>query len=263
MEIEIVQIDAFTGEPYKGNPAAVCLLKKPADEQWMKNVAREMNLSETAFFYPIDGGYHLRWLTPKAEVDLCGHGTLATAHFLFENKLEPADKKISFKTKSGWVSASKNGDLITLDFPLQRPKKIKLPRGLTKALGGKPVYVGRYADSYFVQLAKARTVRELKPDMMALEKLPLPKVCVTALSDTGKYDFVTRRFSPKIGINEDPVNGNSHTALAPYWGEILKKKKMRSLACSERGGELLVEIDCNRVKISGRAVTVMCAKLLY
>ncbi|MGH8014632.1 MAG: PhzF family phenazine biosynthesis protein [Candidatus Zixiibacteriota bacterium] len=263
MEIEIVQIDAFTGEPYKGNPAAVCLLKAPADEKWMKNVAREMNLSETAFLYPIKDGYHLRWLTPKAEVNLCGHGTLASAHFLYEDGHEPVNKPIAFKTKSGWVSASKNGDLITLDFPLQKPKKIKPPRGLLQALGAKPVYVGRYADSYFVQFAKAKTVRELKPDMMALEKLPLPKVCVTAPSDSDKFDFVTRRFSPKIGINEDPVNGNSHTALAPYWGEILNKTKLRSLACSERGGELFVETAGDRVKISGRAVTVMRARLLY
>lgn len=262
METEIVQIDAFTSEPYRGNPAAVCLLKVPADEQWMKNVAREMNLSETAFLYPIEGGYHLRWLTPKSEVDLCGHATLATAHLLYDDGIEPRNKSISFKTRVGWISASMEEELIILDFPLNRPKKIKPPNGLLKALGVKAEFVGGYPKSYLVQVAKAKTVRDLKPDLNALEKLDRPKVCVTALSDSKKYDFVSRLFAPKLGIPEDPVNGNSHTALTPFWGSILNKTELRSYYASERGGELFVRMAGDRVKIGGRAVTVMRAKLL-
>jgi len=229
----------------------------------MKNVAREMNLSETAFLHPIKGGYHLRWLTPKSEVDLCGHGTLATAHLLFEDGHEPENRPIRFKTRVGWVSASKDGELITLDFPVNKPKKIKPPLGLLKALGVKAEYVGTYPKSYLVQVARAKTVRNLNPDMKALEKLQRLKICVTAPADNKDFDFVSRLFAPKLGIPEDPVNGNSHTALTPYWSGILKKKKLRSFYSSERGGEIFVQLDTGRIKISGRAVTVMRGKLLY
>lgn len=261
--IEIIQIDAFTSEPYKGNPAAVCLMKGPGNEKWMKLVAREMNLSETAFLYPIKGGYHLRWLTPKSEVDLCGHATLATAHFLYENGHAPIDQPISFKTRVGWVSATKDGDFITLDFPVNRPKKIKAPSALLKALGVKADYVGTYPNAYLVELSSAKAVRELKPDLKALEKLNVLKVCVTAKSDSKKYDFISRLFAPKLGIPEDPVNGNSHTALIPYWCNLLNKSKLRSYYASERGGELFVRLDSDRVKISGKAVTAMRASLLF
>jgi PhzF family phenazine biosynthesis protein len=262
-QIEIVQIDAFTSEAYKGNPAAVCLMKGPGNEQWMRHVAREMNLSETAFLYPIKGGYHLRWLTPTSEVDMCGHATLATAHFLYEQGHEPKNKEIAFKVRAGWVSASKEGELITLNFPVNRPKKVKTPATLAKALGAKPKYVGVYPNAYLVEFASAKTVRELKPDLTALEKLSKAKICVTAKSDSKKYDFISRLFAPKLGIPEDPVNGNSHTALTPYWGTILNRDSLRSYYASARGGEIFVRLEGDRVRISGKAVTVMHAKLLY
>ena len=216
MPIEIFQVDAFTATPYKGNPAAVCLTDGPKDEQWMRNVAREMNLSETAFLHPIEGGYSLRWLTPKAEVDLCGHGTLATSHFLIEQGHETGETPIKFHTRSGWVSATKSGDWIELDFPVYPPEEIAPPAGLSEALGIEPVYTGVYPKALLVRIAKADTVRNLKPDLNALEKFEWMKFCVTAKSDDDKSDFVSRFFAPRIGIPEDPVNGNSHTALAPY-----------------------------------------------
>ena len=261
--IEIVQIDAFTSEPFKGNPAAVCLMDAPGNDDWMKNVAREMNLSETAFLYPIEGGYHLRWLTPNSEVDLCGHGTLATAHFLFEDEHEPTDKSIKFKTRVGWVSASKEGDYIALDFPVNIPEEIDAPQDIHEALGAEAIYVGRYPKAYLVELVNDSAVRELKPDLTALESLDQPKICVTAKDSTGKADFVARLFAPAIGIPEDPVNGNSHTALTPYWSAKLGKETLKSHFVSERGGEIKVKLDGNRVKISGQAVTVMRARLLF
>lgn len=262
-QIEIVQIDAFTSEPFKGNPAAVCLMDGPGDEEWMKKIAREMNLSETAFLYSIDGGYHLRWLTPNSEVDLCGHGTLATAHMLFEDGHEPADRPINFKTRVGWVSASKEDDYIILDFPVNKPEKIEAPPNLIEALGSEAIYAGRYPKAYLVELANDSAVRQLRPNFSALEKLEQPKVCITAADSSGTADFVARLFAPAIGIPEDPVNGNSHTALTPYWSAKLGKDNLISHYVSERGGKIKVRLDGDRVKISGQAVTVMRARLLY
>jgi PhzF family phenazine biosynthesis protein len=260
---EIVQVDAFTGEAYAGNPAAVCIMKGPADEAWMQQVAREMNLSETAFLYPIEGGYHLRWLTPRAEVDLCGHATLATAHFLVQEGIESGKKPIRFKTRSGWVSALRNGSWIELDFPANPPKEADPPSELLDALGVTPEYFGLYPKAYFVQVGDDTIVRKLRPDMTALEKLPETKVSVTAIDSTGKADFISRLFAPALGIPEDPVNGNSHTALTPYWAGKLGKKELLAHQASERGGVLKLRLRGNRVTIAGQAVTVMRGKLLY
>ncbi len=260
---KIIQVDAFASQPYTGNPAAVCVMEGPADEDWMRKVACEMNLSETAFLYPIEGGYHLRWLTPKAEVDLCGHGTLATAHALFDEGLEAGDGPIRFKTRSGWVSAARNGQWIELDFPANPPKQAEPPEGLAKALGVRPEFFGIYPKAYFVQVADDSKVRGLNPDMTALEKLAESKVCVTAADSTGKADFVSRLFAPAIGIPEDPVNGNSHTALTPYWAAKLGKKELLAHQVSERGGVLKLHLRDDRVTIAGQAVTVMRGKLLF
>ncbi len=223
MPHEIVQIDAFTAEPYAGNPAAVCLLDAPGDEAWMRKVAREMNLSETAFLYPIEGGYRLRWFTPRAEVDLCGHATLATAHFLFEEGIAPGAEPVRFKTRSGWVSATNAGSLVELEFPINHLEETTPPQGLVEALGVHPTYVGGYPNAYLVVIDSETAVRELDPDLTALSRLPRPKVCATAPDGTGRADFVARLFAPALGVPEDPVNGNSHTVLAPYWSEKLGK----------------------------------------
>lgn len=262
MPIEIVQVDAFTSKPYRGNPAAICLTEGPQDEDWMRDVAREMNLSETAFLYPISGGYNLRWLTPVSEVDLCGHGTLATAHFLLDTGRESEDSPIRFKTRSGWVSAEKVDDWIELDFPNYSPKECQPPAGLLEALGVEAVYVGEYPKAMLVRVASEAEVRNLKPDLSGLQEIDLPKVCVTAKADSAEVDFVSRLFAPKIGIPEDPVNGNSHTALTPYWANELGKRTMISHYASARGGEIRVRLEGDRVKIGGQAVTVMKGTLL-
>ncbi len=260
---EVIQVDAFSSEPYAGNPAAVCVMERPADEDWMWKVAREMNLSETAFLYPIEGGYHLRWLTPRAEVDLCGHGTLSAAHVLFDEGIAPSDRPVRFNTRSGWVSAAKNGDWIELDFPSNPPQEAEPPEGLMVALGVRPEFFGLYPKAYFVQVESDAVVRGLDPDMTALEKLPETKVCVTAADSTGKADLVSRLFAPAIGIPEDPVNGNSHTALTPYWAARLGKKELLAHQVSERGGVLKLRLRDDRVTIAGHAVTVMRGKLLF
>jgi PhzF family phenazine biosynthesis protein len=263
MSIEVHRIDAFTSEPFKGNPAAVCRLDGPADEGWMRNVAKEMNLSETAFFYPIDGGYHLRWFTPKAEVDLCGHATLATAYYLFENEVEPVDKPVRFNTRSGWVSAVPEGDWIVMDFPANPPQQIEEPQRLAEALGVQAIsYVGAYPKAYLVEVADDSVVRSLKPDMQRIQQFPVQKICVTASDSTGHADIVSRLFAPAIGIYEDPVNGNSHTALAPYWSQKLGKTELLSHYASQRGGEVRVHHEGDRVRIAGQAVTSLAGHMV-
>lgn len=263
MAQDVVQVDAFTSEPYAGNPAAVCLLEGPADQDWMIKVAREMNLSETAFLYPIEGGYHLRWLTPTTEVDLCGHGTLAAAHALFEEGRASADEMVRFKTRSGWVAAAKKGAFIELDFPVNPLEEISPPAELVEALGVQPVYVGTYPKAYLVVIDDESELRKLSPDLGALARMPQPKVCVSARARSENADFVARLFAPAIGIPEDPVNGNSHTVLAPYWSRKLGKKSLISHYVSQRGGEVRVRLEGDRVAIGGQAITVMRGRLEY
>ena len=263
MKQEIVQVDAFTSRVFAGNPAAVCVMEGAANETWMQLVAREMNLSETAFLYPIEGGYHLRWFTPMVEVDLCGHGTLSAAHVLFEAGLIPADETIRFETRSGWVLAKKDGDWIELDFPVNPLKEVAVPEGLVEALGVKPVYVGEYPKAFLVELASDRSVRELKPNLTLLSGLGQPKVCVTAIDSTGQADIVSRLFAPGIGIAEDPVNGNSHTVLAGYWSPRLGKTELMSYYASARGGMVRIRLQGDRVKIGGQAVTVMRGQIVW
>ncbi len=260
---EIVIVDAFSAVPFSGNPAAVCVMTTPADETWMRRLAREMNLSETAFVYPTEGGWHLRWFTPKVEADLCGHATLATAHLLFEDSHVPPDRPIRFFTRSGWVSVSREGSWLELDFPTHQPEPVNPPPGLLAALGiDCASYVGQYPSAYFVEIDSDQAVRDLRPDFTALANLPRPKVCVTAVDSTGRGDFVSRLFAPAVGVNEDPVNGNSHTALTPYWAGKLGKGRLLAHQASERGGELRLRLLGERVGIAGQAVIVMRGRLV-
>lgn len=259
----IYQVDAFTNKPFCGNPAGVCILASAAAETWMKQIAREMNLSETAFLYPVDDGYNLRWFTPAVEVDLCGHATLASAHILYETGLLDPGAQARFHTKSGLLTAQKSGGWIELDFPVKIEAPAEIPPGLTEALGVEPLYVGKNQFDYLVEVGSEKTVRGIRPNFSLLKQLPVRGTMVTARSDEGSsYDFVSRFFAPAVGIDEDPVTGSAHTCLTPYWSAKLGKIEMTAFQASERGGVLRLRNLGDRVAISGQAVTVIKGELV-
>ena len=258
----IIQVDAFTSEPFSGNPAAVCVLAEEADAAWMQNVAREMNLAETAFLVPRPDGYGLRWFTPAVEVDLCGHATLASAHVLWETGRLGADETARFHTKSGLLTAERRGDWIELDFPATPDEPARAPEGLVEGLGASPRYVGKTIFDYLVELEDEDTVRRLRPDFRRLAALGTRGVIATSRSADADFDFVSRYFAPAFGIDEDPVTGSTHCALAPYWSRRLGRNTLLARQLSTRGGVLKVELRGDRVGIGGQAVTVMRAELL-
>jgi len=263
MAIRIVQVDAFTNKPFAGNPAAVCVLNQPAAEDWMRYVAREMNLSETAFLTPHEGGYQLRWLTPAVEVKLCGHATLAAAHVLWEDGHLPAGKQAQFHTRSGLLLADRRGEWIELDFPATLVTPAAPPPELLPALGvEQAVFVGKNVFDYLVEVDSEEALRRLSPDHSRLRKLPVRGVIVTARSAESDFDFVSRFFAPGSGIDEDPVTGSAHCALAPYWGQRLGKEEMTAFQASARGGVVRVRLQGERVILGGQAVTVMTGELL-
>ncbi len=262
MPIRIVQVDAFTNRAFAGNPAAVCVLAEAKPEEWMRNVAREMNLSETAFLTPQDGGYHLRWLTPAVEVALCGHATVASAHVLWEDGHLPQGQQARFHTLSGLLTADRRGDWIELDFPAKAAEAAQAPPALLRALGvGDAKFVGKNAFDYLVEVDSEETLRNLAPDHSALRKEPVRGVIVTA-KGSGEFDFVSRFFAPGSGIDEDPVTGSAHTALGPYWAAKLGKTEFTAFQASARGGVVKVRVEGDRVKLGGQAVTVMTGELL-
>jgi PhzF family phenazine biosynthesis protein len=260
MTLRISQVDAFTNKPFAGNPAGVCILPKSAEADWMLNVAREMNLAETAFLVKQRDGYDLRWFTPAIEVDLCGHATLASAHVLWEEGHLPKTAQARFHTKSGLLTADQNGAWIELDFPATPAKPAKAPAGLVEALGAKPSFVGKSPFDYFVELENESTVRSLTPNLSTLAEVDARGVIVTARG-TGKYDFVSRFFAPQSGVPEDPVTGSAHCALAPYWSAKLGKNELVAFQASPRGGELRLRVVGDRIKIGGQAVTVLRGEL--
>jgi len=263
MAIRIVQVDPFTNKPFAGNPAAVCVLNQPAAEDWMRYVAREMNLSETAFLTPHEGGYQLRWLTPAVEVKLCGHATLAAAHVLWEDGHLPAGKQAQFHTRSGLLLADRRGEWIELDFPATLVTPAAPPPELLPALGvEQAVFVGKNVFDYLVEVDSEEALRRLSPDHSRLRKLPVRGVIVTARSAESDFDFVSRFFAPGSGIDEDPVTGSAHCALAPYWGQRLGKEEMTAFQASARGGVVRVRLQGERVILGGQAVTVMTGELL-
>ena len=262
MAQSIIQVDAFTNESFAGNPAAVCLMNQAADEEWMQQVAAEMNLSETAFLYPVENGYHLRWFTPTAEVELCGHATLASAHVLFEDGHQPTDKAIRFQTLSGELTATKRGEWIELCFPANRPEIIVPPDDLVKAVGRGIVVCAKEERWYLVELESEQAVRKLSCDLAAIVRLPGGRLIVTARSSQPDLDFVSRFFAPGIGIAEDPVTGSAHTVLGPYWAERLGKNEFLAYQASARGGYVKVRVEGDRVYLGGQAVTVMRGELI-
>lgn len=262
MHAELHLVDAFTGTPFRGNTAAVCILEKAVDTGWMQQVATEMNHPETAFLLPISGGWNIRWFTPFQEVDLCGHATLASAFVLWESGKVKSGQPISFDTRSGTLVARKEGEWITLDFPAEPVTAAGPVPGLSKALGVEPVFTGRNRFDILAELPSADDVCSLDPDMGAIAALLTRGVIVTAVSDLPQYDFVSRFFAPSIGVAEDPVTGSAHCCLGPYWGEKLKKTSLVGFQCSARGGLVHVTLNGDRVILGGHAVHVFSGKLL-
>jgi len=261
MGFNIYHVDAFAEEAFAGNPAAVCPLAGPADEDWMQNVAHEMSLSETAFLYPEGDGFRLRWFTPKVEVDLCGHATLGAAHLLWEMGIADAEKPIRFHTRSGVLTAVFEKAWIWLDFPAEPAKPVAAPYELERALGIKPRFVGRNRMDLLAEMPNESALHALRPDMERLARLDARGIIVTAATTADGYDFVSRFFSPATGINEDPVTGSAHCCLGPFWGSRLKKDEMTAYQASERGGVVKVRLMGDRVALGGRAVTVMHGRL--
>lgn len=262
MSVRIIQVDAFTNRPFAGNPAAVCVLPAMPPEQWMRDVAREMNLSETAFLVPQDGGYRLRWFTPAVEVDLCGHATIASAHVLWEERHLPSDEAARFHTRSGLLQASKRGDWIELNFPATPAVPAQPPTGLLEGLGAKEArFVGRTKFDYLVEVASEKLLRALEPDHSSLRKLTVRGIIVTARSDSPEFDFVSRFFAPGSGVDEDPVTGSSHCALGPHWARQLGKTDLMAFQASSRGGVVRIRAEGDRVILGGHAVTVLRGEL--
>lgn len=253
MRLPLYQIDAFTNRPFSGNPAAVLPLQAWLPDETLQSIALENNLSETVFFVLEENGYRIRWFTPKVEVDLCGHATLA-AGFVLMTELRPELQQVRFQSRSGELVVMRARDRFTLDFPSRPPEKLDALEGLEAALGLKPLELWKSRDVMAVLDSEA-TVRGLKPDHSLLAKLPMWSLIVTAPGEN--VDFVSRFFGPAQGIEEDPVTGSSHCTLIPYWAERLGKQKLHALQVSARGGELWCELAGDRVKISGQAVKVV------
>jgi PhzF family phenazine biosynthesis protein len=257
MDVKIYQVDAFTSKPFSGNPAAVCILEEPRDKTWMQDVAREMNLSETAFLHKEEDSYRLRWFTPVTEVDLCGHATLASAHVLWETDLLGSQEQAHFHTLSGLLKAKQKGEEIELDFPVTIAEPEDELKGLSEALGVTPIYLGKTKFFYLVEVRSEIEVRDLKPDFDKLKLLPASAVIVTSVAETEGYDFVSRCFAPNVGIDEDPVTGSAHCCLGPFWSERLGKDELVAYQASDRGGTLRIRVEGDRVFLGGRAVTIL------
>ena len=258
----IYQVDAFTDKPFAGNPAGVCVLEAPAADAWMLDVAREMNLSETAFLYREADAYQLRWFTPAVEVDLCGHATLASAHELWESGYLWTSEVARFQTRSGLLTAQKQDNWIEMDFPATPAAAADAPVGLVEALGVMPLFVGKTKFDYLIQVGSEQEVRTLAPDFDALRQVEARGIIVTSVADMPEVDFVSRFFGPAVGVNEDPVTGSAHCCLAPFWAERLNKQEMAAYQASARGGAVRVQLAGERVLLRGQAVTVLRGELV-
>ena len=252
----IFQVDAFAQQAFSGNPAAVCWLEKPANETWMQAVAAEMNLSETAFVYAVENGFNLRWFTPVAEVKLCGHATLATAHVLWEENKLATNKTAYFHTKSGVLTAKKTNDGVVMDFPITSAKPVAMPIGLLDALGITQGNAYFNDVDYLITVTDETTLHAITPDFSQLKQIDARCIIVTAESTQTKYDFITRVFAPAYGIDEDPVTGSAYCMLAPFWAERLDKEHFHAFQASTRGGDVGMQIVGERILLSGQATTV-------
>jgi PhzF family phenazine biosynthesis protein len=263
------QIDAFTPEPYRGNPAAVCIMPTDLNDRLYLSISSEMNLSETAFMTQTEPGvYRLRWFTPVKEVPLCGHATLAAAHLLF-NHLGEETKRVRFDTKAGPLYAENTSDGVLMDFPSNPSEPVEHFPQILKALGVEQAVSVQYSpgnQKLMVHLGSADKLKSLTPDFKALLEAENPLgwrgVMVTAPMFK-EYDFVSRHFAPLMGVNEDPVTGSNHTVLTPYWSKLLRKKRMHAYQASKRGGSMIVEDKGDRVHLIGKSVMVLEGKIKY
>lgn len=258
----IYQVDAFTDKPFKGNPAGVCILEKEPDSVWMQNIAMEMNLSETAFVFPCDEGRNIRFFTPEAEMKLCGHATLSASHILFETGILKMNERLELISKAGKLTIEKDGEWITMNFPVYPLEKITIPGEFRKLTGADPVEL--YSAGFGWTLAllhDEKEIKGLKPDFGALKNSEFGDLIVTAPSSDPSFDFCVRCFAPAVGINEDPVTGSAHCALVPFWHAKTGKTSFISHQVSAREGVLKVSLSGDRVNISGQAVTVFSAQL--
>ncbi len=260
-ELRYFVVDAFTDRPFSGNPAAVVPLAEWKDDAWLQSVAMEMNLSETAFVLKEGDGYRLRWFTPKVEVALCGHATLASAHVLWSEGYVADDGEIRFHTKTGLLKAARNKSLIELDFPTVPSSPAPPPPDLLEALGMSAKHIGRNQFDYLVEAESEEVVRTMAPDFERLARIDVRGVIVTSRSATSEYDFISRFFAPRAGVNEDPVTGSAHCCLGPYWQERLGKSQFVAFQASSRGGIVHVRVDGERSFLSGQAVTVCRGEL--
>jgi PhzF family phenazine biosynthesis protein len=257
--MRLYQVDAFTNEIFKGNPAGVCILSGNAsiNDILLQNIAMEMNLSETAFLVKKKNEYNLRWFTPQVEVDFCGHATLASAHILWETGLENIENEIIFNTKSGKLLARKIKNRIELNFPIFEINEVQSNEKINTSLGINPIFIGTDAKRYLIEIENYRELLRINPDFNQLKEIGETAFMVTCKSDNPEYDFYSRFFAPSVGINEDPVTGSAHSYLVPYWAKKLKKRILNSYQASKRGGEIECELtDDKRVLLRGNAITV-------
>jgi len=258
----IYQVDAFTTEAFRGNPAGVCILEKDMPEEWMQNVAMEMNLSETAFILPDKGFFRIRFFSPEAEIPLCGHATLSSSHILYETGFVPLEKEIKFLSKAGELIIRSEGSWVTMNFPAYGLDRIEIPDSLERIIGIIPSELHKTAHGWtFVLLKNESEVRDLKPDFKLMKNSGFGDMIVTAVSEDKNYDFCVRCFAPALGIDEDPVTGSAHCALVPFWHTRTGRKEFMSHQVSRRGGVLKVALKGDRVEISGQARTIIKGQL--
>ncbi len=256
--MKLYQVDAFTEKVFAGNPAAVVPLESWLTDDEMQKISAENNLSETAYFVEQDDGtYSIRWFTPKTEVDICGHATLASAHVLYEH-LGFKGEKVVFQSKSGELTVEKKGDIYWMNFPSNPPEPIPVPKLLPEAIGTIPIYTGVNRDM-LVLLQDESTVRSIKPDFSLLEKMEVRGIIITAKGEDS--DFVSRFFAPSVGIYEDPVTGSAHSILTPFWEKRLGKSSFKARQVSDRGGNIMCNQKGDRVEIGGAAITYMVGEI--
>jgi PhzF family phenazine biosynthesis protein len=259
----LYQVDSFTGSPFFGNPAGVCILDKRPSVKWMQNIAMEMNLSETAFVFPGKRGRNIRFYTPESEIDLCGHATLATGHIFYETGLVSMSEPVTFYSKAGLIAVSYSNKWIVMNFPSYPATPIPVPDNIETIIGIEPRELHISSHGWALALLKSEAdLKKMKPDFNAMKNSEFGDLIATSKSDDAKFDFCVRCFAPALGINEDPVTGSAHCTLAPFWHGITGKTEFLSHQVSKRGGILKVSLKNERVEISGRARTIFKADLL-
>ncbi|MGD0581861.1 MAG: PhzF family phenazine biosynthesis protein [Bacteroidales bacterium] len=258
----IYQVDAFTSKPFKGNPAGVCILEKEPSEEWMQNIAMEMNLPETAFVFHLNGIRNIRFFTPEAEMKLCGHATLSASHILFETGMVKKDEPLELISRAGKLITRKDGDWITMNFPIYTLDRIPIPGKFSEFIGVDPLEIYKAGFGWTLALLRdEEQVRTIKPDFALLRNSEFGDLIITAPSSDPAFDFCVRCFAPAVGINEDPVTGSAHCALVPFWSARTGRQSFNSHQVSKREGVLKVSLKGERVEISGQACTVFKAEL--